>query len=381
MGHSSKNEHPKETGGEDPAQQLSHDDEHCPDDDVDETLAHEGPPLAKTIALGSTGEDTVARAGQPRTGAVFGNYELLEMIGRGGMGVVYRARQINLNRIVAVKMIRSQVLATDEDIQRFYIEAQAAGGLGHPNIVTVYEMGEFDGQQFFSMDYVEGTDLAKLSKGGRLPREQIAKYVKDIATAVHYAHERGILHRDLKPANILIDARGRPHITDFGLAKQVDDDSHMTREGAVLGTPSYMSPEQAAGRQKDVDKSTDIYALGAILYELLTGRPPFRGDSVVETLMDVVHREPARPRDIEPDVDRDLEAICLKCIEKDPRRRYATAGELADDLDRFLRGVPILARPPSTRERISFGLAPGCFVVARWWPVGSQIRMIFPPKK
>ncbi len=278
-------------------------------------------------------------------GRRFGDYEILRELGHGGMGVVYLARQIGLDRPVALKMIRSGVLASKKDVRRFQIEARAAGKLAHPNIVQVHQVGELDGQHFYAMEYVEGSDLADLTRSGPLSVEQAAVYVRDIANGVHHAHLHGIIHRDLKPANVVIGPNGRPRITDFGLAKDVGREKGLTDSGTSLGTPSYMSPEQAAARLEEVAPASDIYSLGAILYELLTGRPPFKADSPLDTLLDVIHNEPTAPRSLRPSLDPQIEAICLKCLSKDPSRRYATAKGLAEDLDRYLDDEPVRARP------------------------------------
>jgi tRNA A-37 threonylcarbamoyl transferase component Bud32 len=285
---------------------------------------------------------------------MFGDYELIQEIARGGMGVVYKARQRTLDRIVALKMILAGRLAGADDLQRFRTEAEAAARLQHANIVTVYEVGEIAGQHFYSMQLVDGQTLAQRLAGGPLPGRTAARYVRQVARAVHFAHRHGILHRDLKPSNIMIDADDEPKVTDFGLAKRLGSgDSGQTRTGAVLGTPSYMSPEQAAGRTKEIGPACDVYALGAVLYELLTGRPPFRAETPLDTVMQVLDNDPVPPRLLNPNVDADLETICLKCLEKDPRARYASADELAEDLQRYLTGESIKARSFNLLDRVS----------------------------
>jgi eukaryotic-like serine/threonine-protein kinase len=282
----------------------------------------------------------------------FSNYELLEEIARGGMGMVYKAKQLGLNRLVALKMILAGRLASEAEVKRFQTEAEAAANLNHPHIVGVYEVGVHEGQHYFSMEYVEGRSLAQLeTEGGWRARggKEAAQLVAKVARAVQYAHERGILHRDLKPANLLIDPDGEPHILDFGLARHIGADSSLTMEGAVLGTPSFMAPEQAAGKTKELGPAADIYGLGGILYFLLTGRPPFIATSPLDTLVQVLEGEVIVPRVINPQVGRDLERICLRCLEKAPERRYPTAAALAEDLERFLRHEPVQARPPGLR--------------------------------
>jgi serine/threonine-protein kinase len=286
-------------------------------------------------------------------GQSFGDYLLIEEVARGGMGVVYKARQRKANRVVALKMILSGQLAGEREVQRFHVEAQAAANLDHPGIVPVYDVGEVDGQHYFSMGFIDGRNLKQYLKENKLSPHEKAALLKEVAEAIAYAHGKGTVHRDLKPANVLIGREGRPHVTDFGLAKQLDADSELTASGQVIGTPQYMAPEQAAGKNDQVGPAADVYALGAVLYEMLTGAPPFIAENALDLLFRVLEEEPAPLRQFAPDVPADLEAICLKCLEKAPERRYATAAELAADLDLFLRGEPTQARPPGLWRRLA----------------------------
>ena len=274
-----------------------------------------------------------------------GDYELLQEIARGGMGVVYRARQVSLNRTVAVKMILAAQFAGPDAVQRFRAEAASAARLQHPNIVGMHEVGKHEGSQFFSMDYIEGRNLSTICREGPVPPREAARWCQSIASAIHFAHDQGILHRDLKPSNVLIDSVGNPHVTDFGLAKELGGGSDLTQSGQVLGSPNFMPPEQARGRTRELGRTGDVYSLGAILYHLLTGRPPHVAPTMAETLHAVLNSEVPSPRLINPGTLEDLETICLKCLEKEPDRRYPTAAELAEELGRFLADEPIRARP------------------------------------
>ena len=326
-----------------------------------------GEDLSQTPVLD---EDSAGPSSTPFPRRV-GDFELFEEIGRGGMGVVYRATQISLNRAVALKMILPGRLASTTDLSRFRAEAQAAGKLKHPHVVSVHEVGELDGQPFFSMQLIEGTTLAKRLADGPLPAREAAELLVPICRAVAAAHRHGILHRDLKPSNILIDREGQPYVTDFGLAKRLSADQHdapasgrssgvmnhslprragvdeitqLTATGAVLGTPSYMAPEQAAGQRGEVGPASDVYSLGAILFAMLTGRPPFQAASPVDTILQVLEQDPIPPRVLNPNTDPDLELISLKCLQKPSDLRYPTADALADDLQAFLAHERISAR-------------------------------------
>jgi serine/threonine-protein kinase len=309
----------------------------------------EAPPAAPATDL-TTLPPAVAAAPGPGP-ASFGKYELLRELGRGGMGVVYLARQRDLDRVVALKMILGPQLASPEQVERFHEEARAAARLSHPHIVQVYDAGVQHGQHYFAMQYVPGRSLGDLLQARSLTVEQAVTLLADVARAVAYLHGEGVVHRDLKPSNVLVDAGGRPYLTDFGLAKFLGSDSRLTSPGAVLGTPSYMPPEQAAGSQ-EVGPRSDVYSLGAILYEMLTGRPPFREARQLDTLVQVLEGEPALPRRLNPRLPRELERICLCCLEKAPERRYPSAAALADDLERYLRGEAVEARPQGAWPRL-----------------------------
>src|SRR5262245_57794779 len=273
-----------------------------------------------------------------------GDYELLEEIGRGGQGVVFRARQKSLNRTVALKVIRLGQWASKAHLKRFRLEAEAAARLEHPGIVPIHEVSERDGSCYFSMKFVEGGQLDAVAKREPMSIRRAAELMAKVARTIHYTHEHGILHRDIKPGNILLDTKGEPHLTDFGLARLVESDSSVTHTLDVLGTPSYMAPEQAVGNNAAISSVTDVYGLGAVLYQLLTGHPPFAGGATYETIKLLLDTEPRPPRVLNPKIDRDLSTICLKCLEKDPKRRYASALGLAEDLERWLKHEPIQAR-------------------------------------
>jgi eukaryotic-like serine/threonine-protein kinase len=320
--------------------------------------------LASTLLADSQSPTQMAESPAPRAvvpEAVPG-YEIRAVLGRGGMGVVYKAWHKALKRMVALKMILSGPHAASEDLMRFRIEAEAAARLQHPNITQIHDIGQAAGRPYMAMELVEGCSLADVLDGTPQPPRAAATLVETLALAIQHAHERGIVHRDLKPANILLATAteqerqakllGQPKITDFGLAKRLDTDLRQTQTGAVMGTPSYMSPEQASGRVGEISPATDVYALGAILYDMLTGRPPFKSNTLADTLQLVQASEPVSPTRLEPNVPRDLETICLKCLRKEPAKRYTTAQALADDLRRFLNGEPIEARPTPLPERV-----------------------------
>jgi hypothetical protein len=339
------------------------------------------PATDPNATLPYTGAATIAPpAASKACPSRFGDYELLEEIARGGMGVVFKARQVSLDRLVALKMILTGKLAGEEELQRFRVEAKAVAQLQHPSIVAIYDVGEHENQHYFAMEYVAGASLADRLKEGVLPSRLAAHYVYEVACGLHYAHLKGILHRDLKPANVLIDENDRPKLTDFGLAKiltrkgegtTAGGPSDLTATGAVMGSPSYMAPEQAGGETRQFGPATDVYGLGAVLYELLTGRPPFKAESPVETILQVLNQDPVPPRLTNPHVEPDLETICIKCLEKDPTRRYPTAKALAEDLERYLNGEEIKARSVNILERLTRTLAASQYDKEfRSWGVG-----------
>ena len=319
-----------------------------PDHETSEFRPSKGDDIP-TLATDFSSDHTTSAAETPNVVTLFGEYELLEELGRGGMGIVFKARQKSINRLVAIKMIIGGKYSSENSVHRFYAEATAAGKLSHPNIVRAFQAGEHDGRHFFAMELIEGQTLREILKTQeqQLPFDVICRYMKQLAEAVQFAHENGVLHRDLKPSNIIITIDDIPKIADFGLAKHVDPDDQTSFEsssGSVVGTPSYMSPEQAASRRELVGPRSDVYSLGAILYELLTGSPPFLDESPVGTLLLVVNQDVTPPSDIEPTCHPDLEAICLKCLEKNRDDRYDSCQELADDFERVIRGDPVVAR-------------------------------------
>ncbi len=308
---------------------------------ADEPTVAPGPP--RTTPMSDVSEPTRVR--------YFGDYEILREIARGGMGVVFHARQVSLNRPVALKMILAGQLADETDIKRFYTEAEAAANLDHPGIVPIYEVGQHEDQHYFSMGFIDGQSLSQRLAGGPLTAREAAELIRRVSEAIEYAHGRGVIHRDLKPANILLDQNGNPRVTDFGLAKKVHGDSGLTGSGQIMGTPSYMPPEQAGGRRGEVGPAADVYALGATLYAMVTGRPPFQAATAMDTVIQVVSDEPVPPRRLNATIPRDLETICLKCLEKEPGKRYGSAAALGEDLRRYLAGEPIAARPVGQAER------------------------------
>lgn len=314
-------------------------------------LDEAAPPADETPTVTLT-DTTPARPPGREAPRSFGQYELLAELGRGGMGVVYQARQKNLDRTVALKMVLASHLASEHQLRRFEAEGRAAACLRHANIVRLLDSGQVEGQPYLAMDYIAGENLARRLQRGPLEMDAAVRLVCDVARAVDYLHKQGIVHRDVKPSNILLDEEGQPYLTDFGLAKLLAADSHLTGTGVAAGTPSYMAPEQAAGQPADVSPLCDVYSLGAVLYELLAGRPPFQAASAIDVLIQVLESEPVSPRRLNPAIPRSLATICLKCLEKQPAARYASAGELADDLERYLKGEEVEARSGGVVQRV-----------------------------
>jgi predicted Ser/Thr protein kinase len=337
------------------------------------SLLATGPTLGPTLAVPA---DRMPHASQAEPPIVPG-YEILEKLGRGGMGLVFKARQVSAQRVVALKMILAGQFAAAADVQRFRTEAEAAALLDHPNIVPIYEVGEKRGLNYFSMKLIEGGSLAlHMRRLAEEPRAAMALLAK-VARAAHFAHQHGIIHRDLKPANILVGPDSEPYVADFGLAKRLEGDSNLTQSGAIIGTPSYMAPEQATGKKQALTTAVDVYALGAILYEVLTGRPPFVAETALDTMLAVLEKEPQEPHTLNPRVDRDLERICLKCLAKDPAHRYGSAEALAQDLEHWLAGEPVSVRPPTLLALMRLWLRQN-FGAAGWTIViGLVVGIVF----
>jgi serine/threonine protein kinase len=320
--------------------------------------SHDAEAATDAPASSPLGQSTVTFTGTAATAApppghlAVPGYEILRELGRGGMGVVYQARHLALNRVVALKMIKAGEDADAAELARFRAEAEAVARLQHPHIVQIHEVGERQGRPYFALEYLEAGSLAAKLDGTPWPPRKAAALVETLARAVHAAHEKRVIHRDLKPGNVLLTVDGQPKVTDFGLAKRLDAGDGLSQTGVVMGTPSYMPPEQALGRTKEVGPAADVYALGAILYELLAGRPPFKGETTLDTLQQVIGDEPVPPRRLQPKTPVDVETVCLKCLEKRPERRYATALELAEDLRRFVNGDPVTARPVGALKRL-----------------------------
>ncbi len=323
----------------------------CHDCRVNQTLVGDTSAVEEQLTLNAVSDSVPDLRQGDGPNKDFGDYELLHEIARGGMGVVYKVRNRKLNRIEALKMVLSGRFSSEDEIQRFHFEAEAAAQLDHPGIVPIYEIGQVDGQPFFTMKLIEGGSLSKHRDRIRQHPRQIAKLTSQIARAVHHAHQRGILHRDIKPANILLDEQDHPLVTDLGLAKNTSADSNLTQTGTVLGTPSYMPPEQAKPGHA-LTTAVDVYSIGAILYELLTGSPPHVGKSAMETVLKVMNDPIKPPREIDPEINRELELICMKCLQRNPEERYDSAADLADDLDAWLNGSPISVRPPSVAAHV-----------------------------
>lgn len=342
--------------------------------------------VARAFDSGATSDWSTPEAFASRReiapGQHIGACEILEEVGRGGMGVVYRAREIRLGRIVALKRLLRGDDATPRDLARFRAEAEAAGRLQHPGIVPVFEIGEHEGEPYFLMPFVEGTTLAKRLAAGPMPAIEAARLLAPVARAIHHAHTCGVLHRDLKPSNILLDPEGRPLVSDFGLAKRIDVDSSLTQSGALVGTPSYMAPEQAAAGRGEPGPASDVYSLGAILYQMLTGRPPFQAATPIDTVFLVLEQEPVPPRVLNPRANLDLEMVALRCLQKPPGLRYSSAASLADDLDRFLAGEPVSARSASLRALAVrlLGESHNAAVLENWgllWMLHSVVLLAF----